>query len=77
MESKFARYLHGLAKNSQHGTRNTYRFVPGQDFSERSDIKWSNSVQELDRQLCKKYGLISEEIEHMKVVFKKCKLNRI
>lgn len=35
MESKFVRYLHGLAKNSQHGTRNTYRFVPVQDFCDR------------------------------------------
>ncbi|RIW31609.1 restriction endonuclease [Bacillus salacetis] len=65
MKSKFVRYLHGLAKNSQHGTRNTYRFVPVQDFTDKSDINWSDSVQEVDIQLYKKYGLSTEEIEHI------------
>lgn len=65
MKSKFVRYLHGLSKNSQHGTRNTYRFVPVQDFINKSDIDWSVSVQEVDNQLYKKYGLSNDEINHI------------
>ncbi|WP_096156215.1 Eco57I restriction-modification methylase domain-containing protein [Bacillus sp. FJAT-45066] len=66
MESRFVRFLHGLAKNSQHGTRSTYRFVPIQDFSIHSDIDWSAPIQEIDSQLYKKYGLSIEEIDHIK-----------
>lgn len=65
MKTKFTRFLHSLAKNSQHGTRNTYRFVPVQDFSNNSDIDWSVSVQEVDKQLYKKYELSEDEINHI------------
>lgn len=65
MKSKFVRFLHSLSKNSQHGTRNTYRFVPLQDFSKSSDIDWSVSIQEVDKQLYNKYGLSEDEINHI------------
>lgn len=65
MKSKFVRFLHGLSKNSQHGTRNTYRFVPVQDFTDESDIAWAVSVQEIDKQLYEKYGLSGDEINHI------------
>ncbi len=70
MKTKFVRFLHGLAKNSQHGTRNTYRFVPVQDFSNSSDIDWSVSVQEVDKQLYEKYGLSGDEIAHIETRIK-------
>lgn len=65
LKTKFSRYLHSISKVSQHGTRSTYRFIPLQDFSSRSDIHWSASVQEVDRQLYKKYGLSDDEINHI------------
>lgn len=65
LTTKFARYLHGLAKGSQDATSKTYRFVPLQDFSNSSDIDWSVSVQEVDKQLYKKYGLSEDEINHI------------
>lgn len=65
MKTKFVRYLHSLAKNSQHGTRNTYRFVPIEDFTNYSEISWSNSIKNIDKQLYKKYGLSVEEINHI------------
>jgi hypothetical protein len=65
VKSKFVRFLHSLAKNSQHGTRNTYRFVPVQDFSNNSDIDWSVSVKEVDNKLYEKYRLSDEEIKHI------------
>ncbi|MYL41235.1 Eco57I restriction-modification methylase domain-containing protein [Virgibacillus salexigens] len=65
MKTKFVRFLHSLAKSSQHGTRNTYRFVPTQDFGNSSYINWSTSIDEIDQQLHQKYGLTKEEIEHI------------
>lgn len=65
LKTKFSRYLHSIAKISQHGTKSTYRFIPLQDFSNNSDIDWSVSVQEVEKQLYEKYGLSDEEINHI------------
>lgn len=62
-KTKFARFMHSLAKASQDATSKTYRFVPLQDFSVNSDIDWSKSIPEIDKQLYKKYDLSPEEIE--------------
>lgn len=45
LKTKFSRYLHSIAKISQHGAKSTYRFIPLQDFSSKSDIDWSVSSQ--------------------------------
>ena len=66
LKTKFARYLHSLAKISQHGTKQTYRFVPMQDFTEKSDIDWSKPIDNIDEQLFDKYNLSQEEREHIK-----------
>lgn len=66
MKSKFSRYLHSLAKISQHGTSKTYRFVPMQDFTNESDIDWTKSINEIDEQLFNKYNLTEKEINHIK-----------
>lgn len=52
LKTKFARFLHSLAKVSQDATSKTYRFVPMQDFSK----EWT------DLELYKKYGLNDKEI---------------
>ena len=52
LKTKFARFLHSLAKVSQHGTSKTYQFVPIQDFSK----PWT------DAELYAKYNLTEEEI---------------
>ena len=62
MRTKFVRYMHSLAKTSHDGTNKTYRFVPLQDFTADSDIDWSQSVTDIDRQLYKKYALTPDEI---------------
>jgi len=62
LTTKFARFLHSLAKVSQHGTAKTYKFVPLQDFTTKSDIDWSKSISNIDQQLYIKYGLSEEEI---------------
>lgn len=62
LKTKFVRYLIGLAKANQNGTRQTYRFVPIQDFTPNSDIDWTKPIPEIDKQLYKKYDLDQEEI---------------
>lgn len=62
LKTKFVRYLIGLAKANQNGTRQTYKFVPLQDFSSKSDINWTQSIPDIDRQLYAKYGLDEKEI---------------
>ena len=41
-----------------------------QDFTEGSDIDWSKSVAEIDRQLYSKYGLTEEEIAFIESMIK-------
>lgn len=63
MKTKFSRLLHATAKSSQDATRITYKFIPLQDFTSNSDIDWSQSISELDKQLYRKYGFSNDEIE--------------
>lgn len=70
LKTKFARFLHSLAKISQHGTAKTYRFVPLQDFTDKSDIDWSKSVAEIDQQLYAKYNLDDTEIAFIESMIK-------
>lgn len=68
--TKFARFMHSLAKASHDATSKTYRFVPLQDFSENSDINWALSIPEIDKQLYAKYGLSTEEIAFIEKMIK-------
>lgn len=53
LKTKFARFLLSIVKNSQHGTKSTYRFVPVVDFSQRWD----------DKKLYKHFNLTKDEID--------------
>ena len=62
LQTQFLRYMISMVKVSQNVTQIVYRFVPMQDFTEKSDIDWSKSISEIDKQLYEKYGLSEEEI---------------
>ena len=62
IKTRFARALLGILKTTQHITPEKWKYVPLQDFTSSSDIDWSVSVAEIDRQLYAKYGLTQEEI---------------
>ena len=70
LKTKFARYLHSLAKASQDATSKTFKFVPLQDFTAKSDINWSAGISDIDKQLYKKYGLNQEEIDYIEMKIK-------
>lgn len=62
IKTKFARAMLGTLKVTQDNPRETWLNVPLKDFTTNSDIDWSKSVSEIDKQLYKKYGLSAEEI---------------
>jgi hypothetical protein len=63
IKTKFARSLLGVLKITQHLPAPKWKYVPLQDFTPASDIDWSRSIPEIDRQLYAKYGLTDAEIE--------------
>lgn len=62
IKCKFTRALLGVLKTTQDITPDKWDNVPLQDFTEQSDIDWSVSIPNIDKQLYKKYGLSDEEI---------------
>ena len=70
IKSKFARAMLGVLKVTQHNPKSTWKFVPLQDFTANSDIDWSKSVADIDRQLYAKYGLSEEEIAFIEKMIK-------
>ena len=63
IKTKFARIMLGILKVTQDITPTKWKYVPLQDFTPASDIDWSKSIPEIDRQLYAKYGLDAAEIE--------------
>lgn len=63
IKTKFARAMYGILKRTQANTPGKWQWVPLQDFTDHSDIDWSKSVAEIDRQLYRKYDLTADEIE--------------
>ena len=72
-KTKFARFQHSVGKASQDATSKTYKFVPLQDFTDKSDIDWNKSISEIDQQLYKKYGLNVEEVSFIESMIKPMK----
>ena len=62
MMTKFLRFMVGILKVSQNLYQNVYQFVPLQNFTSESDIDWSKSIADIDKQLYAKYSLTPEEI---------------
>ena len=63
IKSKFARTMLGVLKITQDNKKGVWKYVPLQDFTDQSDIDWSVSIPNIDKQLYKKYGLSQEEID--------------
>lgn len=70
LSTKFFRALVLSMKITQSAPNKVYRFVPIQDFTDKSDIDWSKSVAEIDKQLYKKYNLNDTEIAFIESMIK-------
>ena len=62
IKSKFLRTMLGILKITQDNTKAVWHYIPLQDFTVNSDIEWTQSVADIDRQLYQKYDLSPEEI---------------
>ena len=51
-----------VLKRTQALSPDKWKYVPLQDFTSSSDIDWSQSIANIDKQLYKKYNLSDEEI---------------
>lgn len=63
IKTKFARTMLGILKITQNNAKPVWKYVPMQDFTDKSDINWNTSIKNIDKQLYKKYNLSDEEIE--------------
>lgn len=63
VKTKFCRTMLGILKITQDNNISAWKKVPLQDFTSSSDIDWSVSISDIDKQLYKKYKLSQEEID--------------
>ena len=70
LRTRFLRFLVSSVKITQDALSKVYRFVPMQDFSSNSDIDWSKSIVEIDKQLYTKYGLTDDETAFIESMIK-------
>lgn len=63
VKGRFARTMLGILKVTQDNNKATWNEVPMQDFTANSDIDWTKSIEDIDKQLYRKYNLSEEEIE--------------
>ena len=70
IKTKFCRAMLGTLKVTQDNPKPTWANVPLQDFTVNSDIDWSKSVAEIDRQLYAKYGLSEDEVTFVEKMIK-------
>lgn len=62
VKTKFFRAMVGVKKTAVFNYKDSFTFVPIQNFSIKSDINWSNSISDIDKQLYDKYKLNDKEI---------------
>ena len=70
IKTKFTRCLLGICKITQDNPPSVWAYIPMQNFSNQSDINWSLSSSEIDKQLYDKYGLNEKEIAFIEKVIK-------
>lgn len=70
IQTRFVRFLLASILITQNIVRDKFQFVPLQDFTSSSDIDWTQSVADIDRQLYRKYGLSDEEVAFIEKMIK-------
>ncbi len=70
IKTKFFRLYLYFGKGTMQVSKDVFQFVPLQDFTDKSDIDWTKSVTEIDRQLYAKYNLTDDEIAFIEQMIK-------
>ena len=73
LKTKFLRFMVGIMKTSQNLYQIVYKFVPMQDFTNNSDINWSKSINEIDKQLYEKYQISDKQQEYINKIVSEMK----
>ena len=66
----FTRFLLASILITQNIVRDKFKFVPIQNYKNNSDIDWSQSIPDIDRQLYSKYNLSDDEIDFIEKMIK-------
>lgn len=66
----FTRFLLASILITQNIVRDKFKFVPIQNYKNDSDIDWSQSIPDIDRQLYTKYNLSDDEIAFIEKMIK-------
>lgn len=61
IKTKFARGMLGILKITQHNSKEVWSKIPLQNFTNKSDIDWTKSISNIDKQLYAKYKLSDNE----------------
>ncbi len=70
LKTGFFRVLLFFGRGTMQVSQDVFRFIPLQDFTSESDIDWSQSIADIDRQLYAKYGLTEGEIAFIESMIK-------
>ena len=71
LKTRFVRFLIAQLASTQHLSKEKFAYVPLQQFTPlESDIDWSRSIPDIDRQLYSKYGLTDDEIAFIEKTIK-------
>lgn len=67
IKTKYFRAMVGIKKTAVFNYKDCFEFAPVQDFTNSSDIDWSKTIPEIDKQLYRKYDLSQDEIEFIEL----------
>ena len=70
METSFFRFLLFLGHGTMQVNQKVFSLIPLQDFTSSSDINWSQTIEEIDKQLYTKYHLSEDEIAFIERMIK-------
>ena len=70
IQTDFFKILLYFGRGTMQVSQDVFRFIPLQDFTSSSDIDWSKSIAEIDKQLYAKYGLTDAEIAFIEAKIK-------
>lgn len=70
INTSFFKVLLYFGRGTMQVSQEVFRFIPLQDFTSNSDIDWSKSIEEIDKQLYAKYNLSEDEIDFIEKMIK-------
>ncbi len=70
LKTQFVRFIVSVTLSAVNLSKLVFFNVPLQNFTEKSDIDWSKSIPEIDKQLYKKYSLNQKEIDFIEKMIK-------